>query len=864
MNPGRPYTATRRANPVRSAAWLIWMAALSFTTGTHAQPDDPWADEVIEYSATNPVTGYTTPEAALGAPRGLGPSEPFNDDNGAPAVVSLGTPSAMNRGRLVLRFDTPITDDPLNPMGLDFIVYSNAFWVGGLEQRKFEEPAIAEISNDGVNWFLIPGSRNYSYAGGTLPLISEASGDTNLGAGQSEFLAGNITNPNTLDGATGPPEEEYNWGYAELNPTLAPYLDNYVRPDDPLAVGMTPRSGGGDAFDIAWAIQQNGAPAGLTQFQYIRLSPFVSRTMPVGFATPEISAVADVAPDVDSDSDGILDEFEVRVAGTDPARAESTVLPLEIPAIEGGSPTGTQLGVAVHSFGDWLRLWSAGARTSMIHSANVDLIRTTPPAGMLPGGGWVLGGVALAVQSSVGNFVAEQIAPAEVTIRYLPSQIAGLNEGALTVFRSNAGSYVSTGIAAVNVNAEANAITFTTAQPGTFAIAGQPGSGDAGMAIVYVDFAYEGPQSGSQSEPFVSLLEGVASVSISGTLRIAAGNSDETATISRAMRIESAGGLVRLGDGDVRSAAFDARGIPALPVNALWMLLALGFAGAITTGKRARARAGFTMVELLVVIAIIGILASVLLPVLARARQQARSVQCVNNLRQLYLANSMFAAEHDGHYVPAAPDLDTNGGGLVRWHGARTTTQDDFDPMQGPLAEYLPDRRIKECPVFFEFRGREDVLNAFESGTGGYGYNAAYIGGTTYAEDFPDSLRKGTLDARVRLPSETIMFVDAAIPQDGYIVEYGFAEPPFFATAEHPHGNATWGYASPSIHFRHHGRANVLWADGHVSSEKFGWTTHANIYNGKNAAWGIGWFGPQTNYYFDSQDKAAYLETATR
>ena len=268
------------------------------------------------------------------------------------------------------------------------------------------------------------------------------------------------------------------------------------------------------------------------------------------------------------------------------------------------------------------------------------------------------------------------------------------------------------------------------------------------------------------------------------------------------------------------------------------------------------------MVELLIVIAIVGILAAILLPVLSRARQQARSVQCVNNLRQLYLANSMFAAEHDGHYVPAAPDIDANGGGLVRWHGTRATINDDFDPMQGPLADYLPDGgRIKQCPVFFEYSGRDTAPNAFESGTGGYGYNAAYIGGTDYANEFPTSVRQGTLDARVRFASETIMFADAAIAQNGYVVEYGFVEPPMFVTPEFPHGNPAWGFASPSMHFRHNGRANVLWADGHVTSEKFGWTTNTNIYGAKNAAFGIGWFGPQTNQLFDSGEKTEAQNT---
>jgi prepilin-type N-terminal cleavage/methylation domain-containing protein/prepilin-type processing-associated H-X9-DG protein len=267
---------------------------------------------------------------------------------------------------------------------------------------------------------------------------------------------------------------------------------------------------------------------------------------------------------------------------------------------------------------------------------------------------------------------------------------------------------------------------------------------------------------------------------------------------------------------------------------------------------------GFSMIELLISIAIVSLLAALLLPALSRARQMARSVACVSNLKQLYLANTMFAAEHDGHYVPAAPDIDQTGGGLIRWHGARKTIDDDFDPDAGSLAEYLPDARVKECPVFFEFRERGDVPNAFESGTGGYGYNMPYIGGTSYAEPFPDDLREGTLDSRVRLPSQTIMFADAALPQDGYIIEYGFVEPPYFPTPEFPRGNPTFGNSSPSIHFRHFGRANVVWADGHVTSERFSWTTPTNIYGARNAAWAVGWFGPKSNYYFDSGDKAEY------
>jgi len=265
-------------------------------------------------------------------------------------------------------------------------------------------------------------------------------------------------------------------------------------------------------------------------------------------------------------------------------------------------------------------------------------------------------------------------------------------------------------------------------------------------------------------------------------------------------------------------------------------------------------REAFTLVELLAVVSILALLLALLMPALTGARLQARTLVCRSNVHQLVLAATGYAGENDGFYVPAAKDLWDNAG-RYRWHGVRHSLGEPFDPSKGPLAGYLAEGQIKECPAHVNFVKSSDWSTSFEQGCGGYGYNMTYIGSRLWdaALTGPQALQQAyartTSAHEVANPGQTLVFADAAMANGGdSLIEYSFAEPPFAVLG----GQVMTDFRmSPSLHFRHGGYANVGWADGRVGPEPIANLDATNAYGVQSSSLRLGWFAPVDNSLFD-------------
>lgn len=254
--------------------------------------------------------------------------------------------------------------------------------------------------------------------------------------------------------------------------------------------------------------------------------------------------------------------------------------------------------------------------------------------------------------------------------------------------------------------------------------------------------------------------------------------------------------------------------------------------------ERRRPVRGVTLIELLAVLAIAGTLIAIAVPVTRAARRGAQTAQSSSNIRQLAIANLGYAVDNGGRFAPA-----TDAGNLRRWHGSRTSVSKPFEGRGGFLAPYLGESgMVQRCPVF-----DREVLSrtSFEQGSGGYGYNALYIGANPRGG--PEYVN------RIPRPDRTVMFATTALARAEGLQEYPFAEP-----LRAPNPDGTLGLElQPSVHFRHGGRALVAWCDAHVTAEAPNTATGPNYYGGDNRAAAIGWFGPTDDNGYWNPRRAA-------
>jgi prepilin-type N-terminal cleavage/methylation domain-containing protein/prepilin-type processing-associated H-X9-DG protein len=222
-------------------------------------------------------------------------------------------------------------------------------------------------------------------------------------------------------------------------------------------------------------------------------------------------------------------------------------------------------------------------------------------------------------------------------------------------------------------------------------------------------------------------------------------------------------------------------------------------------------RSAFTLIELLVVIAIIAILAAILFPVFAQAREKARTASCQSNLKQLSMAVIMYKQDYDEHFP--------FGGWLTNAAGNDCGNIATWD-WQNSVAPYVKNKGVYRCPS-----SGDDDENPRNPTEWSWNRNpVSYLYNNYLAESGCPPNRHGMADAGVRSPADTVLLVDGHSDWGGIAGIDWLGRPntvwlmedtTFGADSSLITGWLAWqGYtwALP----RHNGGSNAAYCDGHV------------------------------------------------
>lgn len=218
--------------------------------------------------------------------------------------------------------------------------------------------------------------------------------------------------------------------------------------------------------------------------------------------------------------------------------------------------------------------------------------------------------------------------------------------------------------------------------------------------------------------------------------------------------------------------------------------------------QRSRQRRGFTLIELLVVIAIIAILAAILFPVFARARENARRTSCLSNLKQMGLAVMMYVQDYDETYP----------------RNQQFVTATTYTYWANLLQPYIKSQQVFLCPS----TQRTNIVD------GGYGVN------TRVFVERTESLTPLKL-AALPAAANTYMMMDYGTWRiiETYInnptnLSYlpGIGDVKNLTDATCPTGTSSYDpYRSDCMRGRHFDGVNVNFADGHAK-----WLKTATVY----------------------------------